>query len=326
MSTPDWRREYREATAMPPPGAKDRVWRKLDLGAKGTSRWLVPSVALAAAAAVAVVLWPRAEPGESKTWRTDGSVVSVEDARVAYEPASNTVTLERGTLTASVWSGPALHVRALARHIEVDSAVVAVSVAGDSVTVTPLTGSVLVDGERVESTSATRERAAPQAAHIEALEPKEAKALRAATIAERALESRRFEDAARAFDEVAKSGSLGAEAALLRKGEVELRNLDAPGRALATFEQGDAHFPGGSLAHERALSALEALSSLRRWADVEARSARFLTGFPDSERANDVKMLHATALFELDRRAEACAEVRELTHDSAAALRARCSR
>jgi hypothetical protein len=324
MSDLDWRREYRDATESPPRGAKERVWRNLQGAPRPTRRW-VPALALACAAAVAlaVVAWPRTD---STTWRTDGSVVAVQDARFSFDAPTNTLTLERGTVTASVWSGPALHVVAHGRRVEVEAAVVVVSVAGDVVTVTPVEGAVLVDSQRVEASQESRARATPQAAPVQALEPKDAKAQRASTLAQRALESHRYEDAARAFDEVARSGTLGAEAALLRKGDVELRHLAAPERALSTFTEGDARFPDGSLGPERGLSTLEALAELRRWGDVEARAARFLADFPSTERRQDVVRLRAQALFELGRPADACREVRELTGDSAQPLRARCSR
>jgi hypothetical protein len=322
MSDLDWRREYRDATQAPPRGAKERVWKRLDGAERPASRRWVPVLAVACAAAaalVAVVAWPRTE---TTSWRTDGSAVAVQDARYTFDAANNTLTLERGTVTASVWSGPVLHVQSHGRRVEVEAAVVVVSVAGDVVTVTPVEGSVLVDQQRVEAAHAP---AVPQAAAVQALEPKDAKAQRASTQAQRALEAGRYEEAARAFDEVARSGSLGAEAALLRKGDLELRRLGAPERALGTFDDGDARFPDGSLGAERALSALDALAELRRWSDVEARAARFLADFPASERRQDVVRLRVGALFELGRSAEACREVRELTGDSAKALHARCS-
>ncbi|MEW5742389.1 MAG: hypothetical protein AB1938_25960 [Myxococcota bacterium] len=317
MNSSDWRREYRDATQAPPPGAKERVWRRLDTSARPSPvrRW-APALALAAAVVVAVVAWPRTE---SKTWRTDGSVVSVQDARFSYDAPSHTFTLEEGTLTASVWQGPALHVRAGGKHVEVQAAVVSISVAGEAVTVTPVEGFVLVEGQRVEAPA----KPSSPPLDVTALEPKEAKAQRAAALAEDALQHGRYEDAARAFEVVAKSGTLGAEAALFRKGEVELRHL-SPERALATFAEGDARFPSGSLGPERALSSLEALAGLQRWSDVEARAVRFLADFPASERADDVKALHATALFGLGRAAEACNEVGALGGRAPSVLQERC--
>lgn len=321
MSDVDWRREYRDATAAPPRGAKERVWRRLE-GELRPVRWWLPAAALAAAALVAFVAWPRTQ---TTSWRTDGAVVSVKDARYSYDAPTRTLSLERGTLTASVWKGPALHVVAQGRTVDVEAAVVVVSVAGDTVTVTPVEGAVLVDHQWAFAPRPAPATAAAQAAAAVALEPDEAQGQRAAAFAEVALSQQRFEEAAQAFADVARTGSLGAEAALFKKGEVELRHLAAPERALATFDDGDARFPAGSLSAERALSALEALSGLGRWADVEARAARFLTDFSSSERRGDVRLLHVRALFELGRTAEVCAEVPGLTGDSARPWRARCS-
>lgn len=322
MTQLDWRRELRDATRTPPRGAKERVWQRLEGGRAPRAWWPALALAGAAAVALAVLLWPRTE---STVLRSDDYAVAVDSARYEWNEATRTLSLERGAVTASAWKGAPLRILARGRVIAVEAAVVDVAVAGDDVTITPVQGAVLVDSQRVVATQPLAGAQAQRAQALTPLEPPDVDTQRASTTADRALERQDYDEAVRALDVVGHSGRLGAEAALFRKGEVELRQLKTPDRALATFDDGDALFPAGSLSHERGLSALEALAGLHRWDDVEARAARFLADFPQSERLQDVRRLHVQALFELGRGAEACREVRGLTGDSAETLRARCS-
>jgi hypothetical protein len=235
-----------------------------------------------------------------QTFHGANDVISLREGHATWNPGANEVTLERGVLEASVWGAPALRVRVAGRLIETTSAVLLVRTAGESVTIAPVRGSVLVDGQLVEASEATRREAG--ATTIEALEPRDAPRRRAA----QALAAQQWEAADRALDEVASSGSLGAEAALLQKGELELRTLADPRRALSTFEAAATRFPQGNLVQERELSSLEAEFALARFEAVSTRAAAFLARFPDSERSADVRRLQVRALLKLGRRAEAC--------------------
>ncbi len=292
--TAAWKDTVRAATQTPPVGAKERVWRAMQQPRRRVRAELV-LVPMALAAVLLVLLRP-----EPQTFHGTNDVISLREGHATWNPGANEVTLERGVLEASVWGTPALRVRVKGRLIETTGAVLLVRTAGESVSIVPVRGTLLVDGQLMEATEATRREAGPTS--IEALEPRDAAARRAA----QALEAKQWEAADRALDEVASAGTLGAEAALLQKGELELRTLADPKRALTTFEAAAARFPQGNLAQERELSSLEAEFALARFEAVATRAANFLTRFPDSERATDVRRLQVRALLAVGRRAEAC--------------------
>lgn len=301
MSHLDWREQYREATASPPLGAKQRVWRALASSrAPVERRWLVAAFVAAAAAGVALVvgLWPKASSGPQSG---EGYALVATQARLTQ--AQRTVRLERGRVALSVWGAPVV-IEAGPRRIEVEAAVVVVEVAGEQVTATPYFGFVRVDGAPVRN-----EASVPpgDVQALLALEPVEATVVRAEARAAAAIEARAWEQAAKAYGEVAASGSLRAEVALLKRGELELRQLGAPARARATFDEAGARFPSGTLALERSLSALEAAAALSDWPDVERRALAFEAGFPASERVPEVRRARAAALYALHRVEEACA-------------------
>ncbi len=306
-----WKEQLRRATATPPPGARERVWKTLVAQPGGSSRrrraWVLAPLALAAALAVFVAT----RTPEVQTFAGSNDVISLSEGHADWNPATNEVTLERGALEASVWGPPALRVHVRGRLIETSGAVLVVRTAGERVVIAPTRGSIVIDGERVDASEATRREAGVTT--IERLEPPDASARRAA----QALESKRWEEADRALEEVASSGSLGAEAALLQKGELELRTLRDPARALATFGVAAQRFPQGNLVQERELSSLEAEFALRHFEATAARAGAFLSAFPASERALDVRRLQVRALLEQGRAAEGCALASGLAEFSA---------
>jgi hypothetical protein len=293
--TATWKDTVRAATQAPPPGAKERVWRAMQPTAPSRTRVLfVLPVALAAGLALLVL---RPQP---QTLRGTNDVLSLTDGHADWNPKTNEVTLDHGVLEASVWGAPPLRLHVKGRLIETSGAVLRVRTAGDSVTIEPIRGSLLVDGQLLESSEATRREAGPTT--VEALEPRDAPSRRAA----QALEAKQWEAADRALDEVARSGALGAEAALLQKGELELRTLSDPKRALSTFAAAAERFPQGNLVQERELSSLEAEFALERFEAAAARATTFLASFPTSERTADVRRVQVRALLKLGRHAEAC--------------------
>lgn len=322
--TEHWRDLVREETANAPQGARERVWQAME-DAKAVKRspliFAVP-VALGAAALAAFMLWPSGL--ETKTWQTADSVVSVRDGQTSWNAATNELTLTRGEVVASVWGAQPLHIVAHGKSIEVEAATLSVRMAGDSVVIAPTRGFVRVDGERVDATEATRAVAGPLA--LDAFEPADVVARQAARRAELALEGQRWEEAASALAEVGHSGTLSAEAALVRKGELELRQLKNPTRALATFAELTARFPSGSLEQERELSSLEAEVELVQWAKVQHRAQAFLAKFPTSERRDDVRRVLAASALQQGDRVLGCAQVLELPRGFAADLDAACSR
>jgi hypothetical protein len=307
MSDVDWRRDYRQATEAPPVGAKGRVWRAMTAPRPASRRWLMPAFGGAMAAGVLLVLavWPRAvseaRAGEGFAYVATAATFSREGRHLS---------LEAGRLATSVWGAPVqVHVRG--RRVEVEAAIAVVEVAGDQVRVLPVDGSVLVDGERVFATPATRAQAGEMGA-LTALEPPDAPLTRAEARAAVALEAGAWPDAAAALSEVAASTSLRAEVALVKRGELELRRLAAPAKARATFDEAAARFPAGSLAMERSLSALEAAAALADWPDVDRRARAFEASFPTSERLDEVRRARALALYGLHDVARACEAARSL--------------
>lgn len=309
-----WREVVRAETEHPPQGAKARVWRALHepkLAAPRRAPWVL-SLTLAATAGIALTLGLRT-PTESRTWATSGSVVALANANATFDPASNTLTLKQGTVAASVWAQPALRLNVHGRQVEVEAAELVVKAAGDTVVIAPTQGWILVDGERVEATAAapagvSRSDLAPLQARV----PSDVANRQAQRRAELAVEGHRWEEAVHALDEVGHSGTLAAEAAVLRKGELELRQLNDAHRALATFDEAATRFPRGSLAQERELSALEALVKLEQWNDVARRAGDFRATFPKSERTLEVQRAQVSALLQLGRHDEACLLVRAL--------------
>jgi hypothetical protein len=282
---------------------------------------LAPLTLALAGAVFALTTWPR---GETQTRVTAGSVVAWREAKVTFDPARNQLSIGSGTVIASVWAEPALHLSVSGRHVEVEAAELVVRVAGDQVVIAPTEGWVLVDGERVEASRATRALAGADAAALEGQLPADVGLRRAERRAELAVEARQWDEAARALDEVGRSGTLAAEAAVLRKGELELRQLHDAARALGTFGDAAARFPEGSLGQERELSALEAEVALARWEDAATRAERFLARHPATERAVEVRTVLAQALLKLDRREAACAVTRQLPAGDAVHLTGVC--
>lgn len=287
MSPSDWRKTYRDATAAPSPGARARVWHSMQQP-RATTRW-IPVLAFAAvAAAVLAIVWPRTA---TRAEALEGFAYQATEAR--FERSASTFSLESGRLVVSAWQTPVV-VTAAGRRIEIDAAVAVIEVAGETLRVVPLDGTVIVDGAMQRPTEAS----APVQTLTE-FEPADAPLLRAEARAALATQHQRWDEAAAELSIVARSSSLRAEAALLKRGELELRFQKRPEIALATFDEGDARFPTGPLAEERALSALEAAVALKR-PDVVTRASVFLSRFPASHRASDVRAVQAQVVGNTD--------------------------
>lgn len=206
-------------------------------------------------------------------------------------PAPRHFLLERGELAVSSWGVP-VEVKAGGHVVVVEHGVALVRVAGESVTAEVVEGALWFDGE--ERTN-PRTPKTPLSQRAVQLEGPEARPARLSALAELAQSERRFEDAAKAWAEVASSGSLDAEVANFKQGELELRELNRPLAALATFEAGEARFPAGALTQERQLSAIESCLRLGQWAEVSRRTSAFLASHPGSERADELRRLHERA-------------------------------
>jgi hypothetical protein len=177
--------------------------------------------------------------------------------------------------------------------------------------VLPVDGVVLLEGARVRATATSR-AAAGDVGPLAAIEDAEAPVARAEAVAAAAVEAGAWDEAITAYSLVAASTSLRAEVALLKRGALELRQLSAPARARATFDEAATRFPAGALALERSLSALEAAAALSDWSDVDRRAQAFEATFPSSERLDEVRRARALALYALHRVDAACLVARSL--------------
>lgn len=264
------------------------------------------------------VLRPAKTSGQ---WNDEYSALVWNSAKV--ERQNRQVTLQSGELGVSSWGAP-FEVVAKGHTVRVEAGSGVVRVAGDSVTVDVAEGVLSFDGTLQSATRASKSAAGLLGSRVAELESVAARPRRLVARAEQAVSERRFEDAVDAFAAVATSGSLDAEVANYKQGELELRQLAQPARALATFEAGEQRFAAGALSQERQLSAIESCVKLERWDEVERRTAAFLVSHVESERRDEVKVLHARALAARGDVSAACAELREVPAERATALRGVC--
>jgi hypothetical protein len=277
-----------KAGTLAPPGSQERVWRRLRSEQAPPRRRSSLVLALAGAASLvagAAVVLALTAPRSS-----GGDRFALAGERAAgWELDGHTVVLRRGTVTASVWGGP-LTVRAGRHQLFTEAALFAVKVAGDTIELDLHEGSVLLDGAR--RVAPWRQGAVKaDVPAVQRLEASGASEARAWIDAEGALARGDLDRAAQRFAAIGSSDSLRAEAGLMKAGELSLRLLHRPQEARDTFDRLRARFPQGALRQEAELSALEASAQLSDWAAVRERAERFLTAFPRSERADEVRRL-----------------------------------
>jgi len=280
---------FKSETASAPPGARERVWRRLD-GPKRPEAalpWLALAGAAVAAAAIAVVALRPVAPPPLVPMYGEGFVVLAPAGAVTR--SGGVLELHHGTAYVSSWGGR-VELAFGKKRVTTDAAVFAASVAPD-VALAVQQGAVLADGERVEARAKTAVDFAP----LRAVEPKEAEQERAWVLAENAAADGRIAEAIERFAALSAYSSLRAEAALLRKAQLELWSLKAPGEALRTLGAAAGRFPSGALQQERAFSELEAYVEQRDWRAAAERAASFLKAWPDSERRAEVEKVAAAA-------------------------------
>ena len=316
MTHDELTRAFKEATSAPPPFAKERVWKGLQSPRPQRAR-------LVLALGVAVLLGAGVTRAVLRGQEADGQwhdgAASAVWSRAHIERSGHTLTLERGAVAVSSWGTP-VEVHARSHVVVVERGVAIVQVAGESVTVELVEGALSFDGETRVAPTTTATLLSDAATRLDA---PATRPLRLTARAETAERERRYDDAAKLWAEVAASGSLDAEVANFRQGELELRRLQQPARALATFDAGQARHPSGALTQERHLSAIESCVALARWDEVERRTAAFLEAHPQSERADEVRGLHARALLQRGASREACGELSTL-RDAPTALLDAC--
>lgn len=306
MNQEELKRAFRDATAAPPAFSRERVWNDLARAPRPT-RWRLGLALMASmllGGLVTLQLLPRQRAGQ---WHEGPASVVWTSARV--DRAARHFTLHSGALAVSTWGSP-VEVQAGAHVVQVERGLAVVRVAGESVTAELVQGALLFDSEERTAPLVAPSPLSDAAARLD--EPSTAP-LKLAARAAQAETEQRFEDAARSWAELAASGSLDAEVANFKQGELELRQLHRPEAALRTFAAGQARFARGALTQERQLSTLESQVALGRWADVEAGTTAFLAQHPQSERADELRLLHGRALWEVGQRARACAEAPALS-------------
>ena len=99
-----------------------------------------------------------------------------------------------------------------------------------------------------------------------------------------------FVEAAALYAQVAAQRTPRAATALYELGRLQLRSLHDPERALQSLHS----YPGGPLAEEVALTAVEARMALKDDAASLREIDHFLQAFPQSDRADEVRALRAS--------------------------------
>lgn len=296
-------------TAEVPAGARERVWRRLGSQAPARSAplWL-KGLALAACTAAGFAVVSSLSVPAATVFKFDRAVATAR-GEVTRDTAG-VLHLEQGEVLASSWGAPGLKLIAASNQVDAEAAVFSVEVAAHSVTVDVHEGEVRINGERVEAGRRwpTGQAAVHDLKALRALEPSRAGEERGWALAELDVDSGRYPEALKRFDALGGQG-LRAEAALLKKGELQLRQLNSPAGALLTFDEARRRFPSGSLGQEVALSSLEAMLALEQWSDARGTAKDFLTRFPESERQVEVRYVSALAAWRLDDKAAACVEI-----------------
>jgi hypothetical protein len=326
MNQDELKRTFKEATASPPRGSRERVWRALDAPpAPRRSLMLIPVFAAAVLVGVSVTALVLRPSSTDQRWNDSNAVVVWRAAHASLDVQNRQVTVKSGEVALSSWGGPPLELRAAGHTVRVESGVAVVLVAGASVTVSPIDGAVWFDGTSMHANAASRTAAGELGREVLELESAVARPRRMLARADESVAEKNFDAAVATLSAVAELGTLDAEVALYKKGELQLRQLGRPEAALDTFDDGEARFVDGALTQERRLSALEACVKLSRWSAVVSRADAFLARHSDSERVDEVRLLHAGALAQLGDLKGACAEVAGLPAGLGAALRARCA-
>ena len=297
MNQDELKRTFRDATASPPPGSRERVWRALDAPVAPARRaWLIPIVACAAVVLLGVAaLALRQRPTELR-WNDPHTAVMWKAAHATFDVRSRHVTLESGEVALSSWGGPPLVLTAAGHTVRVEAGVAVVRLAGDSLKVSPVDGTIWFDDASMRVTDDSRMAAGELGVDVLKMESAIAQPRRLLSRADDFIAAREFDGAVAALATVAELGGLDAEVALYKQGELELRQLARPEAALVTFQAGETRFPGGALTQERQLSAIEACVKLEQWCAVRGRTESFLEKHADSERAAEVGALHDAAL------------------------------
>lgn len=313
MKQADAIRIAKEFSAEVPTGARERVWRRMGKrrGRLFTNSLLGFGTLAACSIAGFAIVSSFTVPAPRTVFSTDTSVfVATGDVS---RGADGALRVDEGTVLVSSWGAPGVLLLALKHRVEAEVAVFSVDVAAQRIALDVREGEVRIDGERVAAGRRWPSGSAKVSdfSSLTLLEPARAAEERAWALAEGALRQGEYPQALERFDALG-GGGLRAEAALLQKGELQLRQLSAPGAALSTFDEALERFPAGSLTQEFALSSLEATLALGKWSDARTRANHFLTQFPQSERHFEVRYVSALAAWRLGDKTTTCAEIRGL--------------
>lgn len=224
-------------------------------------------------------------------------------ARVAPQPGStfdgktSSATLSKGRALVSAW-GETVIIQAGSHKVTSEASVFWVDANGD---VAVYDGVVMVDGQKV-----TRKATLEEVESVIALEAPTALEQRQWFLVNKALRYNDVDDALARLTRLADQNSSGAEAALLKKGQVELAQKHDAVAARLTLQSLLARYPLGVLAPDAEVSLLEVLVEQKQWAEVRAGVKRFIDSHPKSERLNQVAFIDAVALSSTDARDEMC--------------------
>ncbi len=258
--------------------------------ARVSTRLLVASVLIAACTSQPKVSKAPA-PLVTNRARVAPMAGSVFDGKTA------SATLSKGRVLVSAW-GETVMIQVGSHKVTSEAAVFWVDANAD---VGVYDGVVMVDGQKV-TRKATRE----EVEAVIALEAPSALEQRQWFLVNKALRYNDVDDALARLSRLADQNVSGAEAALLKKGQVELAQKHDPTAARLTLQSQLARYPLGALAPDAEVALLEAMLEQKQWAEVRSGAKRFAQAHPKSERLTQVAFIDAVALSNSDARDELC--------------------
>jgi FecR protein/Outer membrane lipoprotein len=325
----------------PPPGARARVWKALeerrgrerDKPARRRLGWAMFAAGAACAAAIAVLVVPRARPTEL-TIQASAEAATIDlggDGRVVAGPGTLarlqrgargdgvvTLVLERGSLLAHikpratgapfVIDTPAFRARVVGtvfRVVAREDASASIAVGHGAVEVTPRGSSprLVRAGERWPANSTD----APSADEIARMGAADLEGAGAASFAPAArselarpaaapsCRALTGEDAIECWLRVADvADPVRAESALYQAGWIRMHELHDAAFALGIWERQRSRYPHGLLRDEAQTSIIDALVALRRTRAAEAEIADYLRAHPTGLRSAEMHFVRGT--------------------------------
>ncbi len=311
MNSEDLVELLKTETAKSPAQLEERVWAKLHKPRRtGVTRFVLVGATCALAAFVAMAALHRTRPeGASAPLITNRARIAPQPGSTLEGKTSNAI-LRKGRVLVSAWGEP-VSIQVGSHKVASEAAVFWVQTAGDHVEVGVYEGIVMVDGEQV-----TRSAAREEVEHVLTLEAPTAAEQRQWFLVNNSLRQADVDDAITRLGRLADQSTLGAEAALLKKGQVELWQKHDAVAARLTLQSMLARFPHSALAPDAELSLLEALVEQSQWLEVRSGARRFVEAHPRSERLNEVAFIEAVALWNTEAHDDSCRALKTIERNT----------